>query len=104
MKKILCLCPIPLGRGRILWSGGDTCDQTIHMDFQGHESQTQQKVAKYRYGEKYVIGAAISDAYLTHAEPVPFNKDGVNGYVAETVPSFRCDSKYQRTRECYVLL
>jgi hypothetical protein len=97
LKRILCLCPVPLGRGRVSWSGGDSFhqdtvdhDATIHMNFANE--QQQPKVTKYRYGERYAIGVAVSDAYLTYAEPVRMN----NGreYVAEMVPSFRCDSEY----------
>jgi hypothetical protein len=51
------------------------------------------KVTKYRYGERYEIGAAVSDAYLTHAEPVVFDRVGKKGYVAEMVPTFRCDGE-----------
>lgn len=93
LKKILCICPIPLGRGRVSWSGGDSFigDETIHMNFRSQsEMQTNQPIVrKYRYGERYVIGAAISDAYLTHAEPICPSKE----YVAEVVPTFRCDSE-----------
>ena len=94
LKKILCLCPIPLGRERVSWSGGDSFvgDETIHMNFRKPEMQTNQPIVrKYRYGERYVIGAAISDAYLTHAEPINPDKE----YIAEMVPSFRCDSEYR---------
>lgn len=104
LKRILCLCPVPLGRGRVSWSGGDssnddTGDQTTRMNIRSQPemqkiSQMQpSKVTKYRYGERYVIGAAVSDAYLTHAEPVVFDKVGMKGYVAEMVPTFRCDGE-----------
>ncbi|KAL3804091.1 hypothetical protein HJC23_006482 [Cyclotella cryptica] len=103
LKRILCLCPVPLGRGRVSWSGGDSSiddkgDQTTHMNFQSQPEMqkiTQMqplRVTKYRYGERYAIGAAVSDAYLTHAEPVILDRVGVKGYVAEMVPSFRCDA------------
>ncbi|KAL7515997.1 hypothetical protein ACHAWX_001058 [Stephanocyclus meneghinianus] len=103
LKRILCLCPVPLGRGRVSWSGGDssnddTGNQATHTNFRSQPemqkiSQTQpSKVTKYRYGERYVIGAAVSDAYLTHAEPVVFDKVGMKGYVAEMVPTFRGDA------------
>ena len=100
LKKILCLCPVPLGRGRVSWSGGDSSEgETTHMNFQSQPKMqkiTQMqplKVTKYRYGERYVIGAAVSDAYLTHAVPVRLDKAGLNSYVAEMVPTFRCDGK-----------
>lgn len=50
----------------------------------------QPKIAKYRYGERYAIGVAVSDAYLTHAEPVLLERE----LVAEMVPSFRCDCEF----------
>lgn len=100
LKKILCLCPIPLGRGRVLWSGGDSfnaaAENTIHMNFRnergGGAAAVDQKprIAKYRYGERYTIGVAVSDAYLTHAEPVSLERE----FVAEMVPSFRCDCEF----------
>lgn len=70
------------------------------MNFRMPDMQTQMqpKVTKYRYGERYAIGLAISDAYLTHAEPVSFKRTGLKDYVAEMVPSFRCDSKYIKVK------
>ena len=99
LKRILCLCPVPLGRGRISWSGGDVLattssqlqqQQTINLDFQtqhsskrsiSHDRIKQQlsppsppKVGKYRYGERFAIGVAVSDPYLTHAMPIQLNR------------------------------
>ena len=97
LKKILCLCPVPLGRSRVSWSGGDSFvarNQIMHMNFSKADVITNQPIVnKYRYGERYAIGAAVSDAYLTHAEPVS-RIGGDKQFVAEMVPSFRCDSKY----------
>ena len=137
LKRILCLCPVPLGRGRISWSGGDslattttspTRDDTINFDFQTKpysvqrdmipnswpppssydnaslstsSSSPQLKVSKYRYGERFAIGVAVSDPYLTHAVPVHLNSSrgrsssngGTNngGFTCEIVPSFKGD-------------
>ena len=131
LKRILCLCPVPLGRGRVSWSGGDALatttsqqQQTINLDFQTQHSnkrstshndrmrmmQQQQllpppKVGKYRYGERFAIGVAVSDPYLTHAVPVPLNRRNRNDYydnddngtttptyfTAEIVPTFKGD-------------
>lgn len=108
LKKILCLCPIPLGRSRVSWSGGDSFvvrNQTMNMNFSQADIPTNQpNVTKYRYGERYAIGAAVSDAYLTHAEPVSLRRGGVQQFFAEMVPSFRCDSKYclLRTVFCFI--
>ena len=61
------------------------------------------KVAKYRYGERFAIGVAVSDPYLTHAQPVHLGGDD-DGYgdddelkrqfSAEIVPTFRCDGEF----------
>jgi len=131
LKRILCLCPVPLGRGRVSWSGGDALatttsqQQTINLDFQTQHSnkrstshndrmrmlqqQHQQlsppppKVGKYRYGERFAIGVAVSDPYLTHAVPVPLNRRNRNDpnddngtttptyFTAEIVPTFKGD-------------
>ncbi|KAL7458032.1 hypothetical protein ACHAWC_009557 [Mediolabrus comicus] len=129
LKRILCLCPVPLGRGRISWSGGDslattttspTRDDTINFDFQtkpysaqrdmipnswpppsyDNASSPQLKVSKYRYGERFAIGVAVSDPYLTHAVPVHLNKRGRSssnggtnngGFTCEIVPTFKGD-------------
>mmetsp|Transcript_6839 Transcript_6839/g.10072 ORF Transcript_6839/g.10072 Transcript_6839/m.10072 type:complete len:437 (+) Transcript_6839:145-1455(+) len=132
LKRILCLCPVPLGRGRVSWSGGDALatttsqqQQTINLDFQTQHSskrstshndrmrmlqqQQQQlsppppKVGKYRYGERFAIGVAVSDPYLTHAVPVPLNRRNRNDpnddngtttptyFTAEIVPTFKGD-------------
>lgn len=113
LKRIICLCPVPLGRSRVPWSGGDSFhppnDETVDLNYQSEsassltqECMSQQpiKIAKYRYGERYAIGVAISDPYLTHAQPVYLggNEDDYDEmnhqrFVAEIVPSFRCDSK-----------
>lgn len=67
----------------------------MHMNFSKADVITNQPIVnKYRYGERYAIGAAVSDAYLTHAEPVSFRRGGEKQFVAEMVPSFQCDSKY----------
>jgi len=56
------------------------------------------KVAKYRYGERFAIGVAVSDPYLTHAQPVSLGdgddeEDALKRrFVAEIVPTFRCDA------------
>mmetsp|Transcript_2800 Transcript_2800/g.5068 ORF Transcript_2800/g.5068 Transcript_2800/m.5068 type:complete len:386 (-) Transcript_2800:150-1307(-) len=108
LKRIICLCPVPLGRGRVSWSGGDSFypdDETINLDFQSQPDAIQDitqmqplKVAKYRYGERFAIGVAVSDPYLTHAQPVHLGSDddgddALKGrFVAEIVPSFRCDA------------
>ena len=58
------------------------------------------KVAKYRYGERFAIGVAVSDPYLTHAQPVHLGSDDDGDdalnrrFVAEIVPSFRCDGEF----------
>ena len=135
LKRILCLCPVPLGRGRISWSGGDVLattsqpqqQQTINLDFQTQHSSKRSishdrikmmqqqlsppKVGKYRYGERFAIGVAVSDPYLTHAVPVqPLNRgrnntstttmmddnsdNGTNNttcFTAEIVPTFKGD-------------
>ena len=130
LKRILCLCPVPLGCGRISWSGGDslattttspTRDDTINFDFQSKPysaqrdmipnswpppsydnaslstSSPQLKVSKYRYGERFAIGVAVSDPYLTHAVPVHLNSRGRSssnggtnngGFSCEIVPTF----------------
>mmetsp|Transcript_38619 Transcript_38619/g.83220 ORF Transcript_38619/g.83220 Transcript_38619/m.83220 type:complete len:382 (+) Transcript_38619:146-1291(+) len=109
LKRIICLCPVPLGRGRVSWSGGDSFypdDETINLDFQSQpqyatRNMTQMqplKVAKYRYGERFAIGVAVSDPYLTHAQPVSLGdgddeEDALKRrFVAEIVPTFRCDA------------
>ena len=141
LKRILCLCPVPLGRGRISWSGGDVLattsqpqqpqQQTINLDFQTQHSSKRishdrikmmqqqlssppppPKVGKYRYGERFSIGVAVSDPYLTHAVPIQLNRrgrgrnntssatttmddsdDGNNNtcFTAEIVPTFKGD-------------
>ena len=110
LKRVLCLCPIPLGRGRVSWSGGDSShpdDETIDLNFQSQPNTTTQnvtqmqplKVHKYRFGERYDIGVAVSDPYLTHAIPVHLgcegDEDGTTKgrFVAEIVPTFRCDGE-----------
>ena len=109
------------------WSGGDSFypappqhdyEQTLHFN---HYSQQQQvvpppprlpnnnnnikQVAKYRYGERFAIGVAVSDAYLTHARPIHFlgsssgsgsEAEDERRFTAEIVPTFRCDGKYER--------
>jgi len=56
------------------------------------------KVAKYRYGERFAIGVAVSDPYLTHAQPIHLGSDEdgddslTRRLVAEIVPTFRCDA------------
>lgn len=131
LKRILCLCPVPLGRGRVSWSGGDVLatttsqqppqQQTINLDFQTQYSnkrtalmmqqlapQPPPKVGKYRYGERFAIGVAVSDPYLTHAVPIQLNRsrsssnygssstdDNEQGnnshFTAEIVPTFKGD-------------
>eukprot|EP00985_Skeletonema_marinoi_P002909 scaffold1189_cov71-Skeletonema_marinoi.AAC.4 len=61
------------------------------------------KVGKYRYGERFAIGVAVSDPYLTHAVPVPLNRRNRNDpnddngtttptyFTAEIVPTFKGD-------------
>ena len=110
LKRIICLCPIPLGRSRIPWSGGDSNhpeDETINLNFQSqpYNMDLQQmqplKVAKYRYGERFAIGVAISDPYLSHAQPIRMggsdeyeaNEEMKERFVAELVPTFRCDGE-----------
>lgn len=111
LKRIICLCPVPLGRGRVSWSGGDsfypTSDETINLNFQsqphaatrGITQMQPLKVAKYRYGERFAIGVAVSDPYLTHAMPVHLGSGDDDGddfvkrrFTAEIVPTFRCDA------------
>ena len=88
LKRILCLCPVPLGQKRLSWSGGDSC---IGSDENPAQSQTTPvKIHKYRYGEQYEIGVAVSDPYLTHAVPVKL-VGGDGRFVAEMVPTFRGD-------------
>ena len=73
----------------------------MNMNFSKADMPTNQPhVTKYRYGERYAIGAAVSDAYLTHAEPVSLRRGGVQQFVAEMVPSFRCDSK--SSEDCFL--
>lgn len=112
LKRIICLCPIPLGRSRIPWSGGDSNhpeDETINLNFQSQPLNMAQnlqqmqplKVAKYRYGERFAIGVAVSDPYLSHAQPIYMaggdeykDDDEVKErFVAELVPTFRCDGE-----------
>jgi len=111
LKRIICLCPIPLGRSRIPWSGGDSNhpeDETINLNFQSQPLNMAQnlqqmqplKVAKYRYGERFAIGVAVSDPYLSHAQPIRMggseheDDDGLKErFVAELVPTFRCDGE-----------
>ena len=113
LKRIICLCPIPLGRSRIPWSGGDSNhpeDETINLNFQSQPFNMAQnlqqmqplKVAKYRYGERFAIGVAVSDPYLSHAQPIRMvgsddeyeDDDEVKErFVAELVPTFRCDGE-----------
>ena len=110
LKRIICLCPIPLGRSRIPWSGGDSNnpeDETINLNFQSQpfnmDLQQMQplKVAKYRYGERFAIGVAVSDPYLTHAQPIRMGGSDEHEhydamkerFVAELVPTFRCDGE-----------
>lgn len=108
LKRIICLCPIPLGRSRIPWSGGDSNhpeDETINLNFQSQpfiqnlQQMQPLKVAKYRYGERFAIGVAVSDPYLSHAQPIHMgggdyeDDDEVKErFVAELVPTFRCDA------------
>lgn len=110
LKRIVCLCPVPLGRGRVSWSGGDSFyphdDDTVDLSYRTQPSratrnitQTQPlKVSKYRYGERFAIGVAVSDPYLTHARPVRMGGDGDDDdglkrrFTAEIVPTFRCDA------------
>ncbi len=134
LKRILCLCPVPLGRGRVSWSGGDVLatttsqppqQQTINLDFQTQHSNKRTammmqqqlapppppKVGKYRYGERFAIGVAVSDPYLTHAVPIQLNRsrssssyglktassmdhnnsDNNTHFTAEIVPTFKGD-------------
>ena len=111
LKRIICLCPIPLGRSRIPWSGGDSNnpeDETINLNFQSQPFNMAQnlqqmqplKVAKYRYGERFAIGVAVSDPYLSHAQPIHMRGSDEYGdeevkerFVAELVPTFRCDGE-----------
>lgn len=136
LKRILCLCPVPLGRGRVSWSGGDasagsaasgTPQQSQHQlqalalhqrsisqssnwpllppspTTSSSSSPPQSTVTKYRYGERFAIGVAVSDPYLTHAIPVHLNY-GCSGtetssdddrnntvFTAEIVPTFKGD-------------
>jgi len=96
LKRILCLCPVPLGRKRIPWTGGDPrCtgsndNHAITMDSQSFHRESV-KVTKYRYGEQFAIGLAVSDPYLTHSLPITLAGE-VGGFVAELMPTFRCDS------------
>lgn len=109
LKRIICLCPVPLGRGRVSWSGGDSfypeSEETVSLDFQSKPDSAKDitqmqplKVAKYRYGERFAIGVAVSDPYLTHATPVDLGSEedgddaGKGRFVAEIVPTFRCDA------------
>eukprot|EP00581_Thalassiosira_minuscula_P008060 CAMPEP_0183703602 /NCGR_PEP_ID=MMETSP0737-20130205/1295_1 /TAXON_ID=385413 /ORGANISM="Thalassiosira miniscula, Strain CCMP1093" /LENGTH=424 /DNA_ID=CAMNT_0025930391 /DNA_START=112 /DNA_END=1386 /DNA_ORIENTATION=+ len=133
LKRIVCLCPVPLGRNRVSWSGGDNAhhhsssyhppdDETINLDYQSSPSETTRNVStvqpltikKYRYAERYALGVAVTDPYLTHAQPVPLSGGGGGGggygysgsgdygygdddglkrrFVAEIVPTFRCDA------------
>ena len=111
LKRIICLCPIPLGRSRIPWSGGDSNypeDETINLNFHSQpynmaknlQQMQPLKVAKYRYGERFAIGVAVSDPYLSHAQPIRMggseheDDDEVKErFVAELVPTFRCDGE-----------
>ena len=109
LKRIICLCPVPLGRTRLPWSGGDSSshpeDETINLNFQSQPHMAQNvtqmqplKVSKYRYGERFAIGVAVTDPYLTHAQPVHLGncEDGEldRRFVAEIVPTFRCDGEF----------
>lgn len=88
-KRVVCLCPVPLGRGRTSWAGG------------GDDAAAVGK--KYRYAERYAIGAAVTDPHLTSARPVApssgYGEEGGGGreerrrFVAEVVPTFRGDGE-----------
>lgn len=118
LKRIICLCPVPLGRTRLPWSGGDSSshhpeDETINLNFQSHPHMAQNvtqmqplRVSKYRYGERFAIGVAVTDPYLTHAQPVHLGNSGSDEdgeldrrFVAEIVPTFRCDGEFFLVRE-----
>ena len=113
LKRIICLCPVPLGRTRLPWSGGDSSshhheDETINLNFQSQPHMAQNvtqmqplRVSKYRYGERFAIGVAVTDPYLTHAQPVDLGNSGSDEdgeldrrFVAEIVPTFRCDGEF----------
>jgi len=89
LKRILCLTPVPLGRGRVSWSGGDSLmDET-----RGVEDVTQMqplKTKRFRYGERFALGVAVSDPYLSHAVPVHLSNE--NQFTAQIVPTFVSDS------------
>jgi len=87
-------------------------NETINLDFQSQPHATTRNIAqmqplkvmaKYRYGERFSIGVAVSDPYLTHATPVHLSGEEEDGdddadplasrrLVAEIVPTFRCDA------------
>ena len=119
LRRILCVVPVPLGRGRVSWSGGDPVrpddGETLHLNFgtrsaagkdrteeEGLEGQPF-RVRRFRYGERYELGLAVTDPGLTRAVPVAL--DGRNsgddlasvrgdgrGFTAELVPSFAGDA------------
>lgn len=107
LKRVVCLCPVPLGRGRVSWSGGGINSQIASADAEfasnsaADDGSSSAKLRKYRYGERYAIGVAVSDPYLSHAFPVDFapsesSRYGVDGngreFMAEVVPTYRCDA------------
>ncbi|KAL7529806.1 hypothetical protein ACHAWF_003119 [Thalassiosira exigua] len=118
LKRVVCLCPVPLGRGRVSWSGGDDDGsdgshddrappdaETVDLSFRSRPRDARKvtqfqplRVARYRYGERFAIGCAVSDPYLTHAVPVNLGGPGGGkalrrGFRAEIVPTFRCDGE-----------
>eukprot|EP00557_Chaetoceros_sp_GSL56_P005007 CAMPEP_0176496236 /NCGR_PEP_ID=MMETSP0200_2-20121128/11088_1 /TAXON_ID=947934 /ORGANISM="Chaetoceros sp., Strain GSL56" /LENGTH=263 /DNA_ID=CAMNT_0017894179 /DNA_START=466 /DNA_END=1257 /DNA_ORIENTATION=- len=57
MKRILCLCPVPIA-----------CSTTT--TFPTEQQQQQQQQGGEYHNEKYSIGMAISDPYLAYAIPI----------------------------------
>mmetsp|Transcript_35455 Transcript_35455/g.79561 ORF Transcript_35455/g.79561 Transcript_35455/m.79561 type:complete len:404 (+) Transcript_35455:276-1487(+) len=107
-RRILCVVPVPLGRGRVSWTGGDPVlpddDRTLHLDFgrRGAEHEAGMRgqpfrVRRFRYGERYEVGLAVTDPGLTAAYPVSPEGPGGGetpggGFAAELVPSFCGDA------------
>jgi len=67
-------------------------DETLNPSFSRKvEDVTQMQPFKAkRYGERFSLGMAISDPYLSHAVPINLNHE--ENYIATIVPTFPSDS------------